>query len=544
MVLGLLLFQHPPSAAQLSRGGRPAEEGLQGLSFQWVSLEDARVEDFLLQDRADALRGIKQQRIARDITVSLDPERDGTWTRLPDGRRIWRLGIRGEGARALGIVFNRYLLEDRARLYLYDPLKKKVLGAYTRDNNKSSGILPVSYLPGEELILQLEVPAGLLDYGELRVGSVRYAYLPVPDGKSLADFYFGRADTCNVDVSCPEVAYWQELGRSVVRMINNELCTGVLINNTAVDGKPYVYTAAHCVFDRSSGKYQPTVFYFNYASPFCEGPDGNAGYSIAGATLVATGDTSENPRDADSLDFALLELSVAPPDSFQPYFAGWNRSRTPAQNTAAIHHPRGDVKKTSRDFDPPDSNYHAADFFPELIRHSLWRVLEWDIGTTEGGSSGGPLFDPYMRIVGTLTGGVANCVNPVNDYYTRFDYAWDYYDAPAKQLKHWLDPGGTGTLTLNGYDPLAAAGTNRREEPGCRIWPNPAGEFLQVETGRSSPGMTELSIYHISGSLLLRARVPGCGTHTLDVRSLEPGIYILRIRMDREALNQRFVIAR
>jgi lysyl endopeptidase len=531
-------------SSQLSRGGRPLEVSPQGSTYQWIYLDDARVDESRLQGEEDAFRGLKNQRIAREIPVSFDPERDGTWESLPDGTRIWRLGIRGKDARALGVVFNRYFLEEGARLFLYDPMKKIVLGAYTVDNNKSTAILPVSYLPGEELVIQLEVPADLKHYGELRVGTVRYAYLPVPGSKSSTDDYFGRSDECNIDINCPEVAYWQGLKRSVVRMINDELCTGVLVNNTNADGKPYIYTAAHCVFDRSSGEYEPTVFYFGYESPTCNGPDGSAQYSIAGATLVATGDSSENPRDADSLDFALLELSVTPPDSFMPYYAGWNRSKSPALNTTTIHHPRGDVKKISRDFDPPQTTYHQEDYFPDLVRYSHWRITEWDMATTEAGSSGAPLFDQDMRVVGTLTGGAADCANPVNDYFTKFDYAWDYYADPVKQLKHWLDPSGTGTFALDGYDPLAATGTGMSLAPHLKVWPNPAAELLYIETGQAGTGTADLVVYHVSGTLVFQTRIPRSGRYALDVRRLGEGIYILQVRMDREPASQRFIIAR
>jgi hypothetical protein len=544
MVSFIAFTIHQGAFAQLSRGGKPITAGNLKSSFQWINLDDARVDEFLLEDRADAIRGLKNRRIAGEIPVSLNPEQDGTWSWMPDGTRIWRLGIRGKGAMALGIVFNRYFLEEGARLFLYDPMKKKVLGAYTHANNKSSAMLPVSYLPGDELIIQLEMPMELLVYGELQVGTVRYAYLPVFQDKSLSDAYFGRADSCNIDINCPQGEYFQGLKRSVVRMINAELCTGVLVNNTSEDGKPYIYTAAHCVFNHETGDYQPTVFYFNYESPSCDGPDGSDQFSIAGATLVSTGDTSENPRDADSLDFALLELSVTPPDSFMAYYAGWNRSKSPAKYTIAIHHPRGDVKKVTRDHDPPVTSYHTEDYLPELVKYSHWRILEWDLATTEGGSSGCPLFDQDLRVVGTLTGGAANCVNPVNDYFTKFDYAWDYYDAPTKQLKHWLDPAGTGTITLDGYDPLAAAGTAPLKEPRPRIYPNPARQLLHVQSNLPGSGHAEISVFHMAGTLVLQSISTQTGTHTLDVSQLDPGVYILRIRKDQIVYNQRFIIAR
>ncbi len=539
----LALMSHQPALAQISRGGRPVDAGKLKSAFHWIDLDGARVEEMLLEDQADALRGLKTHRIAREIPLSLNPEQDGTWEWTPDGTRVWRIGIRGKGAKALGIVFNRYFLQEGVRLYLYGPLMKKVLGAYTSANNKSSAMLPVSYLPGEELIIQLEVPMELTDYGELQVGTVRYAYLPVFRDQSASDAYFGRSDTCNVDINCPQGDDFQGLKRSVVRLINYELCTGVLVNNTNWDGKPYIYTAAHCVFN-DKGELNPTIFYFNYESPSCDGSDGNDNLSIAGATLVATGDTSENTRDADSLDFALLELSVTPPDSFMAYYAGWNRSKSPASHTISIHHPRGDVKKISMDHDPPETSYHDDKYLPDLVRYSHWRILEWDLATTEAGSSGCPLFDQDLLVVGTLTGGVADCVNPVNDYFTKFDYAWDHYDAPTKQLKHWLDPAGTGAMTLGGYDPLATERTDLPEEPTFRIYPNPVDRLLNVPQHFQGPGNTEISVFHMDGTLALQSVSRQTGTHTLDVSQLAPGVYILRIRNGQYIANQRFIVAR
>lgn len=541
----LLLLQQV-SDAQISRGGEPIKSVSLKSSFQWINLDDVRVEDFLLEDQADAFRGIKNQRIAREIPVSLSPEEDGTWEQAHDGTRIWRLGIRAKGAKALGMVFKRFFLKEGVKLYLFDPTMNNLLGAYTGQNNKSSAILPVSYIRGEEVIIQLEVPMDLDYYGELHLGTVRFAYLPIFPDKSIYDGYFGRSDTCNIDINCPEGDDWQVVKGSVVRLINDELCTGVLINNTNEDGRPYLLTAAHCVFDRFSGDYQPSVFYFNYESPSCNGLDGDIQFSIAGATLLATGDTSENSRDVDSLDFALLELSVAPPDSFLTHYAGWNRSKLPANHTTSIHHPRGDIKKISKDYDPPETSYHVEDYLPELIKYSHWRILEWDLATTEWGSSGSPLFDQNQRVVGTLTGGAANCANSVNDYYTKFDYAWDYYEEPSKQLKHWLDPGGTGAIALNG---LGVEGPPiepppEPEDPPLDVYPNPASSELNIYVDLPDQGEAEIRIFQITGRLVQLSSPSEKGIHTIDVSQLTSGLYILSLKINDTVTNYRFIVVR
>ena len=87
------------------------------------------------------------------------------------------------------------------------------------------------------------------------------------------------------------------------------------------------------------------------------------------------------------------------------------------------------------------------------------------------GSSGAPLFDQDQRIVGLLTGGEANCASSVNDYYTKFDYSWDYYDSKLKHLKTWLDPLNTGAMVIDGKD--LQNSTEIFKPDKLKIYPNP-----------------------------------------------------------------------
>jgi lysyl endopeptidase len=529
-------------SAQLSLGGSPLKSGSPYSQPEWINLEEVMVNELLLEDEWLSLTGKKNHRVAKEFQVSISPEQRGNWEQIQDGTLIWRLGIRGVGARGLGLVFSRFDLAPGARLFIYDPSRENVLGAYSSRNNKSSGYLPVSYLPGDELILQLEIPPDTDNYGDLIIGTVRWAYMPVFENKSTSDEYFGTSGDCNVDINCSLGSDWQIIKNSVVRMINIEKCTGVLINNVREDDKAYVYTAAHCVFQNN--KYQPTVFYFNYESPTCDGPDGSIANSISGATLIATGDTLENPRDADSLDFALLELSVGPPDSFLPFFAGWNRSSAPAQNTTTIHHPSGDVKKIAIDLDPPEVSYHDPEYFPELVMNSHWRILEWDTATTEFGSSGCPLFNENQLVVGTLTGGQATCSFQENDYYTRIDYAWDYYEDSTKQLKCWLDPDNTGVMNLLGKVGEPSSVVQRFENKSLSLYPNPAKNQVTVNASLATARETQIRIYHITGKLILHKSIFWEGESTVDVSKLQPGFYVIQLSQDNYATTSRFIISR
>jgi hypothetical protein len=345
-----------------------------------------------------------------------------------------------------------------------------------------------------------------------------------------------------VDINCPEGEDWQDAKRAVVRMKSTENCTGVLINNTYEDGKAYVLTAAHCMFNWQNGAYNQVVFYFNYESPSCEGPDGIDYHTISGAKLLATGDTSENELDADSLDFALLELSIAPPDSLTPYFAGWNRSPTPPAMSATIHHPRADVMKISHDDDAADTSYHTWPYFRELKYGSFWRIKDWEVGTTEAGSSGGPLFNQSRQVVGILTGGQASCSYNVNDYFTRFDLAWDYYPDTLRQLKYWLDPAGTGAVSLGGYDPYGQ--DEYPEDRDFKIYPNPTKDRLTLKFRDPVLRDAEIRIYNMAGRLVAMQKRSTWKSTNIHVGHLAQGIYVLQLKTDDMIRSERLMICK
>jgi len=89
----------------------------------------------------------------------------------------------------------------------------------------------------------------------------------------------------------------------------------------------------------------------------------------------------------------------------------------------------------------------------------VWRV-SWDRNTTtEGGSSGSPLFNQKGQIIGQLWKGDAGCNNPGGvDFYGRLRNSWNPVGSTVSgQLMHWLDPESEGTTSIIGYDPYASS---------------------------------------------------------------------------------------
>lgn len=374
------------------------------------------------------------------VRVNLTPENSG-FVKKSGHELIWTIGIRSSSAKSLNVILKPFNIPEGGYVYEYDPAGKIIRGAFGSDNNNSAGVLPLMPVPGEELILEYHVPAGSELEETIGISQVSHDFLGIL-GSDEKDGRYGLSGPCNVDISCPDGTGYDDEKRAVCRIIINgiELCTGVLVNNTNQQNRALLITAQHCITDDIDAS--KSIFVFGYESPWCKGPDGHAYHSISGSVLRST-----NP----DIDFSLVELSSFPPFTYHPYLAGWDVTGAIPNKTAAIHHPMGDVKKISIDLNQPVTGTYSSDY----TTNGFWQILQWDAGTTEGGSSGSPLFDQNKRVVGILTGGDAICGNSQNDYFAKLSYSYNLSPLLYKQLKGWIDPAVSGAVKFDGRDPYA-----------------------------------------------------------------------------------------
>ncbi len=448
----LSLFTNMQS--QISRGGIPMwpdnKKSQSAFQLPEQDINRAILSDFSDEDK---IKGKKPFRVGVNHQVNLSPENSGEWITLPSGMRVWRLEFYSKGAFGLSVNFDRFKLLEDAIVFLYSPDKKDIIGGLNHFNNKKTGSLSTAFLPGDRIVLELQVPSGK-DYGMLNIGDIGHAYVDLFG--ITKDGSFGDSGDCEIDINCPTGYDWQIIKNAVCRIVfkrnasTTEMCTGTLINTTFQDQRPYVYAANHCL--TSAYESGNAVFYFGLESEDCDGID-----PFPSGTWIKTISSSELLATSDSLDFSLVRLSEDVPDSYSPYYAGWSISYQPPENSATIHHPQGDVKKISKDYDPALVEYQTTDPPSWLSKGSIpaafWRIEEWDEGATEGGSSGSPLFNQQKLIVGNLTGGDAQCGHPFNDYFSKFYMNWDYYPDSGRQLNYWLDSLNTGVSNLAGFNP-------------------------------------------------------------------------------------------
>ena len=427
--------------AQVSVGGTPLSwNSAHSIGTTTIALPIVDEAALLLEDEARLLNGEKSTRFGYNHEVAIDVLSSCVWE-TTSTHEIGRLSIQSEGARSINLIFNDFYLEEDVSLFVYNESREDVIGAFTSLNNKAYRAFSTLPLPGDVLTLEINAPLGSrTDFTAVQLETVTHAYKDLFN-QSL-EKGLGQSGSCNVNVNCPEAAGWEDQRRSVARILvnGNDHCTGALINNTGSDATPYFLTANHCL----TGNVSNWVFWFNWESPTCN-PTQNSSYDgISGSTLLASCSNS---------DFALLELSQEVPLEYNPYYAGWSAENTAPTSAVGIHHPSGDIKKWSYDGDASVSSEWGG--WGSSGTNTHWEVLDWDIGTTEGGSSGSPLFDQNKRIVGQLHGGAALCGNDFSDLYGKVANSWDCQNQNSGRLDVWLDPSNTGLALLDGFDPNA-----------------------------------------------------------------------------------------
>lgn len=443
LMISLLLFC-TSLKAQISYGGTPVfNSGSLKSDLPKVYLPEFDLSSSIsAQDYSSGGNHIKKAQYACKYEVDYSTENSGVWDSLADGRRVWRIAISSEGAYSLGLNFSKFRIPTGGQVFVYNNQTDRVLGAYTEKSNKESNRFAVEPLKGDEIVVEYIEPLQPEFTAELEIGAVLHDYKNIFNRLEGDESDLKSSGSCNVNINCSEGDDWQTEKKAVCHILyGGYMASGAMINNTSLDGSPYFLTAHHVI--DSEDEAEVAIFYFNYEGEDCDSTEGSKSQSISGASLLAT---------ADNLDFTLLELSSMPPSTYSPYYLGWDRSGRVPSNTICIHHPSGDIKKISGDYDEPlTDTYYDSEYSFDTDTH--WRIAEWDFGTTEGGSSGSPLFDENHRVIGDLTGGEASCSNSVNDYYAKFSESWANYPDSDEQLKYWLDPLNSGVETLDGIDP-------------------------------------------------------------------------------------------
>ena len=460
-LINVFMIFPPAIFSQISFGGRPpgfdySPSLRSAIPVTKVPI-DFYIEDLRETDEWQARDGVPMP-ISKLIPVNYSMANSGYHTQLPDGENIWQLHLSAKDAVAIMLYYNDFYIPEGGKLFIYKPDKSQLLGAYTHRTHPSGGLFATEFIGGDELILEYVASTLSDELPRIVIGDIGYGYNIAALREYCGITTRAISGNCNVNINCDEGKAWQNEKKGVCYTVQrigsrNYMCTGSLMNNTALDFKPLILTASHCAHNgstfASANDMEQWVFSFNREREACSDTTGaTIPNSMTGCSLLT------NTGMSGGSDGLLLLLNHNIPEDYDVFYNGWDRSGDIAVSGVSIHHPQGDQKKIST-YDEPvrTTTFQSNEFNGDTQAHwnVIFKATTNGHGVTEEGSSGCPLYNENKLVVGTLTGGNSSCsyLRGLN-LYGKLSYHWDRYKTDSTRMDVWLDPLKTGVKTFPG----------------------------------------------------------------------------------------------
>lgn len=493
-----------------------------------IELPPLDIEQIIIQDSINDLDKSLPYRYGIERPIQLDLSSDGVWTDIPYVGRIWQAAIKSPAAINLSINFERFRMPEGATLHLYNEDRTDISKTYSHAQNRGNNQIASWFVEGETIWVEYFEPPGVSSEVMLEIGSVIHGYRMGRISDLVGELRgINDSGACNYDVNCSigeDFDDKKDIIKKAVALLtlgNGYLCSAALLNNTVADKTPYLLTANHCL-ENSDPSFWSVRFNWMSPNPICgtgeDSVDLQTNFTMSGAELKANNSLS---------DFALVEMYNDIPESWDITFAGWDNSDENPAYEIGIHHPNGDIMKICRD-DSGAVKENANGTEVWLIGGaSVGTGGGWEIGTTESGSSGSPLFDDYGKIIGQLYAGLSACDGLVNndeyDIYGRFGVSWNAGTTPQSRLSDWLDPINSGNTTVEALQ--NSLGIPDNEVTGTLdIYPNPATTVITVMNSRY-PNLT-YAFFNVVGQKLIEGNLSD-SMNTISVEGFTEGIYFL-----------------
>lgn len=402
---------------------------------------------------------------------------------------LWIMTIESATVQSIGIEIDDFDIPEKAYFSIYPGTIPNIIQdaevGFKEDINETMKEKGLDFtVTDKKVVIEFFVPKGVIVKPEYLVNRIIYGFHGLGKPGDIIDFEKykeqykegpsgilksgGLTDTtalaCQKDVVCPEVAGWAKESKSVVFVVipysyngknYTSHGTGFFINKAggySANDNPVLITCGHLFAPNVDGANQYDIsnnhgrieVYVDYENSVCNETQKRYGKNIIGTfsniNITILGSSYNNAGTqfySESDDYAILQPTKTI-DKLAKYnieYAGW--TSTPNYNQegyAAIGHPVGDVKKVNID----------NDYAPALSDHFS---VHFDIGVSEHGFSGSPIFNSSKVVVGWLCTGEGDCstVGQISGNVTtcgRFD---DLYSL----VTSYVDPSYVGSATTS-----------------------------------------------------------------------------------------------
>lgn len=542
------------------------------------------------EEAVDAVRDLgdrdNRMYVAKAVETDLKFPESGTFHYLDNGQIVWKAQLEIVGAPAVGLYLDRFDLPKGVNMFVYNANASQMLGAYTIENvSPEDKLFAIQPVQGNYVNIELNIePFVNMNMIEMSINraavyfegiSYLEQYRNDKEGVLVGVDRFGlegQGAPCMIDAACETGDYDVARRASIQTLYLNtrgnlvSMCSASMINslgNTPTNCKNYVLTASHCqsnsttaLGDTVNSAFSQMLFRYNFEKTECNSNLKAQVDVISSANFVARSDYDGNSSSIND-DFLLLELRIRVPKSYNSVLAGWDANANQTVNYGVngdkkfigFHHPSGDIKKVASKYVISRRGSH----------YTINLNTDGSDGAVYKGTSGSSLFNNDSRIIGiasTASGGITNCeptFSSLNYYNIPTAYEHDI-NTPTKNLKTWLDPYNTGRLQADWQgthcdegDGVTSIKTASVLDNAINIYPNPTQDgILNVKFDLEDVQNITLDVYNIMGAKVgaLQVKNINRGTYTLDLSSLNSGIYMVKCSNGTEVITKKITIAK
>ena len=448
------------------------------------------------------------ERFAVDIPTNASSGIDGTWSRA-NGVSTWQHALRIPTAVSMSFHARTFSLPAGAALRVTAGASSVVY----RQSDASAAGLWGRVLKCDTLAFEITVPTSREADVAFDLASLQAGYRGLGGGvedhptfKQLRGVnVITSGPACRENFSCHETAsnFGPRNATAAIVVGGVSLCTATLINNVREDTKPYLLSARHCQVPGAGDS--SIAIYWDGVVP-CAAALGSVYDTLVPVYLG--GRTVVEQQDVWLIDFQ-RELVAA-----RVYFAGWDATGGTFVGGYSPHHAGGRSRQYTGWFGQAFLHDINSSALGSGYRGTFWSVVN-QVGSVGGGASGGALFDPNNRLVGSLSlawlsasGGDGACPvtsptapNATNAAaeYNAFSAVWDSIadttsTTNPRTLRSVLDPDNTGRTVVDGFELLkgASISTNAGNvftgNPLTVTWNAPGATSCTAEGGRPDDG--------------------------------------------------------
>jgi len=141
-------------------------------SFQHDLKKPLLVEEIVFSDK-EIEEKLKKNKSLIPKIIDRNSENTGVWENLPNGDKVWRLGIKVAQAKTKGISlsFTQFDIPIGGRLFAYNQDKSFVIGPFTKSNHYSGGLVFYG-IPGEIVVIEYFEPKSVPEKSKINLKGV------------------------------------------------------------------------------------------------------------------------------------------------------------------------------------------------------------------------------------------------------------------------------------------------------------------------------------------------------------------------------------